>query len=65
MWFARVPTEANIADYPSRLCPHPLLEPKDEVTSSAEVELASILKHVADVVAGRYTIGGGHIDGPM
>ena len=44
LWFARVPTEANIADYPSRLCSHPLLEPKFEVTCSAEAVRASILK---------------------
>ena len=24
-WFARVPTEANLSDYPSRQCEHPLL----------------------------------------
>ena len=27
-WFARVPTEANISDYPSQNMPHPLLESK-------------------------------------
>ena len=30
-WYARVPTEANVSDYPSRAVPHPLLlEDKDQ-----------------------------------
>ena len=30
-WYARVPTEANIADHPSRLVAHQLLSPSTEV----------------------------------
>lgn len=33
LWFARVPTEANLSDYPSRLCAHPLLAEDLEQTA--------------------------------
>ena len=36
-WYARVPTEANVSDYPSRAVPHPLLpEHKDQSFSAVE-----------------------------
>ena len=36
-WHARVPTEANVSDYPSRAVPHPLL-PEDKDQSSSAIE---------------------------
>ena len=36
-WYARVPTEANVSDYPSRAVPHPLL-PEDKDQSSSAIE---------------------------
>ena len=35
IWFARVPTEANIADVPSRGLAHPFLETKYDESSTA------------------------------
>ena len=36
-WFAKAPTEANIADYPSRNTPHPLLEQKMDESAAASI----------------------------
>ena len=43
VWFARVPTEANLSDHPSRGVDHPLLTAFTNVTDCARVVLSSIL----------------------
>ena len=45
-WFARVPTEANISDYPSRMLDHESLPSALQCVSQAEAELESILSFV-------------------
>ena len=35
IWFARVPTEANLSDLPSRGVSHPLLEPSLDISGLA------------------------------
>ena len=47
VWFARVPTEANISDYPSRLVPHPFLVDSHNCNRAALERLDVILKDVA------------------
>ena len=49
IWFARVPTEANIADIPSRFEEHPLLQPTLEASSDAWKCLETFLKEVQRV----------------
>ena len=44
-WFARVPTEAIVSDFPSRLTPHPFLTKDKEATLAAKL-LAFVRKHV-------------------
>eukprot|EP00435_Cladocopium_sp_Y103_P025849 s3652_g6.t1 len=46
-WFARVPTEANIGDYPSRNVAHPLLTQECEVSLQAKICLDAILSYLA------------------
>eukprot|EP00435_Cladocopium_sp_Y103_P033072 s2564_g8.t1 len=41
-WYARVPTEANLSDFPSRDQPHELLEPALNVTAKAVEKLQEI-----------------------
>ena len=48
-WFARVPTEANISDYPSRLQPHEKLLDSLEVSSQAAALLDSTLETTGNV----------------
>ncbi|CAK9000730.1 unnamed protein product [Durusdinium trenchii] len=57
-WFARVPTEANIADFPSRLSQHPLLVPKADVTDSARHSFQSLISTV-DSNSGIHVVDGG------
>ena len=49
-WFAGVPTEANVSDFPSRLTPHPFLTEDKEATLAARAAfgklLAFVRKHV-------------------
>eukprot|EP00435_Cladocopium_sp_Y103_P065769 s873_g27.t1 len=45
-WFARVPTEASISDYPSRAVPHPLLVHEADVSLQAEICLDAILSYL-------------------
>jgi hypothetical protein len=42
-WFARVPTEANIADYPSRNMPHDLLEQRLDESAAASIWFESLV----------------------
>ena len=51
LWFARVPTEANISDYPSRLCVYPLLSTDLEQNVAAKEVFSKILEHVAAFLA--------------
>ena len=46
IWFARVPTEANIIDVPSRGTTHPFLEVQFDVSSTAAVCLERFLMEV-------------------
>ena len=57
-WFARVPTEANIADFPSRLSEHPLLVPKADVSESARLCFQSLISTV-DSNSGLHVVDGG------
>lgn len=43
IWFARVPTEANISDFPSRLVEHPFLTVSHQCNKLAEEKLEKIL----------------------
>jgi hypothetical protein len=43
-WFARVPTEANIADYPSRNMPHELLEQRLDESAAASIWFENLAK---------------------
>ena len=43
VWFARVPTEANISDYPSRLVPHPFLQESRNCNQLASERLSQII----------------------
>lgn len=47
-WFARVPTEPNISDFPSRSADHPLLEPKLNCSDSAVEILDEVRSHIAN-----------------
>ena len=46
IWFARVPTEANISDFPSRLVEHPFLESSYQCNATAEEKQHAILAEV-------------------
>eukprot|EP00435_Cladocopium_sp_Y103_P038332 s3870_g10.t1 len=48
-WFARVPTEANISDYPSRSVAHPLLVEECNVSLQAKLCLDAILDYLRKV----------------
>ena len=45
-WFARVPTEANVSDFPSRRQAHYLLEPGCDASDNAVQKLQKILSEV-------------------
>ena len=45
-WFARVPTEANISDFPSRKQQHGLLQPRLDESSLATEKLNAIVEFV-------------------
>ena len=47
-WFARVATEANLSDYPSRQCEHPLLVRRNDRTRRAFAEFASLHDFVSE-----------------
>ena len=49
VWFARVPTEANIADIPSRFASHPLLLDSLESSSCAFDSLMKFLDKIKQV----------------
>ena len=44
IWFARVPTEANLSDHPSRGVEHPLLVSDVDVTENAWSFVSSFLE---------------------
>lgn len=46
VWFARVPTEANFSDYPSRLVPHPFLDNSHCCNSLALERFNSMMEQV-------------------
>ena len=48
IWFARVPTEANIADIPSRFEHHPFLPSDQDISSRAQNSLTKFLKEVTE-----------------
>jgi hypothetical protein len=43
-WYARVPTEANVSDYPSRNVPHPLLPSTMDEPTAAVMWFEKLLK---------------------
>ena len=43
-WYARVPTEANVSDYPSRNVPHPLLCAELDESAAAQVWFNNLLQ---------------------
>ena len=45
-WFARVPTEANVADFPSRLQKHPLFANGHDDSELASISLKGFLQEV-------------------
>ena len=45
-WFARVPTEASISDWPSRMCKHELLKDLDECSTLARETFLSLKNFV-------------------
>ena len=59
VWFARVPTEANISDYPSRLVPHPFLDNSHCCNSLALERFNSMMEQV---VLGKLRFGWGYQD---
>ena len=50
VWFARVPTEANIADWPSRGVTHLFFAEKPNDSSNANDLLENIMKEVKDAI---------------
>ena len=62
VWFARVPAEANVSDYPSKSVPHPFLVGSHNCNRAALERFDVILEDVA-LVAGDF-IGGCKISGP-
>lgn len=46
VWFARVPTEANIADIPSRFAQHALLTPACDASAKAMDGLTKFLQRI-------------------
>ena len=46
-WYARVPTESNLSDHPSRASGHPLLLEKLDVTSDAEEMWQKFVQRIA------------------
>ena len=50
VWFARVPTEANISDFPSRLVEHPFLPSTHCCNSLATTALDKILNEISEVM---------------
>ena len=48
LWFARVPTECNISDYPSRQQSHPLLGIEEDMSGKAKEFLQKILEVLAN-----------------
>ena len=48
-WFARVPTEANISDFPSRGEAHPMLEPELSESLPAKDLFDSIMQCLRDL----------------
>jgi len=46
VWFARVPSEANIADIPSRFLQHAFLQTSMDESSKSMQSLAKFLKNV-------------------
>ena len=49
LWFARVPTECNISDFPSRFAKHPLLLAESDCSASALLSLMTMLDGVRDL----------------
>lgn len=43
-WYARVPTEANVSDYPSTNAPHPLLSATMDESAAAVIWFDALLK---------------------
>ena len=57
-----VPTEANLSDYPSRLCPHPLLkveQDKSDGASDAKISFEALKAYVAGYGGAHEVNGGG------
>ncbi len=50
VWFARVPSEANIADWPSRGKAHPFFAEKPDDSKSANTLLIDFMKELEDAV---------------
>ena len=49
-WFARVPTEANLSDWPSRLCRHELLKDDTDCSETALDKFRSLSDFVIEHV---------------
>jgi len=66
IWFARVPTEANIADIPSRFLQHPFLQPSMDESSKAMHCLEKFLKKSqTGARRGEEKRGGSHLVAPQ
>ena len=59
-WLARVPTEANLSDFPSRLCEHPLLKKESECSEQARASFETLKTlFVTELVSSCELEGGG------
>ena len=57
IWIARVPTEANISDFPSRLVEHTFLTVSHQCNKLAEEKLEKILAGIPMVLSNANNIG--------
>ena len=64
-WYARVPAEANISDWPSRQQPHPWLLPACDVSEDAPRVLQDILSTCLDNGQSIIQHGEGEIELPQ
>ena len=65
VWFARVPTEANIADIPSRFSSHAFLVPECEMSAKTQHSLERFLQRIKVVHDEIRDMGeAGHLDAP-
>ena len=58
-WFSRVPTEANLSDYPSRQCAHLLLKEESDRSMLARVAFKDLISYVTRFGDALISKGGG------